>query len=89
MSRGVEFPSEGVTRGLLFLPEAQTQEPLVVIMDHGTSATVRMVTDKHAEAFCAPVWQSYYMITVTLEGAGASPGRRSIPGFSAEATAMR
>jgi uncharacterized protein len=53
MSEEVEFPSEGATlRGLLFLPEARKQKPPVVIMAHGTSATVRMVADRYAEAFC-------------------------------------
>jgi uncharacterized protein len=52
MIRDVEFPSEGATlRGLLFLPESQTKRPPVVIMAHGTSATVTMVADKYAEAF--------------------------------------
>ena len=53
MIKEVEFPSEGaMLRGLLFLPESQTKRPPVVIMAHGTSATVHMVTDKYAEAFC-------------------------------------
>jgi alpha-beta hydrolase superfamily lysophospholipase len=52
MIKEVEFPSEGVTlRGLLFLPESQTRRPPLVIMAHGTSATVTMVADKYAEAF--------------------------------------
>ena len=52
--RKVEFPSEGATlRGLLHLPEAQPpNKPPIVIMAHGLSATVRMVADKYAEAFC-------------------------------------
>ncbi len=53
MSKEVEFPSEGATlRGLLFLPEGQKQKSPIVIMAHGTSATLRMVADKYAEAFC-------------------------------------
>ena len=52
MIKDVEFPSEGATlRGLLFLPESQTKRPPVVIMAHGTSATVTMVADKYAEVF--------------------------------------
>jgi pimeloyl-ACP methyl ester carboxylesterase len=52
MIKEVEFPSEGATlRGLLFLPESQTKRPPLVIMAHGTSATVTMVVDKYAEAF--------------------------------------
>jgi len=53
MIKEVEFPSEGATlRGMLFLPEAQKQRPPVVVMAHGISATVHMVADKYAEAFC-------------------------------------
>jgi len=52
MIKEVEFPSEGATlRGLLFLPGSQTKRLPVVIMAHGTSATVTMVADKYAEAF--------------------------------------
>ena len=52
MIKDVEFPSQGATlRGLLFLPESQTRKSPVVIMAHGTSATVTMVADKYAEAF--------------------------------------
>ncbi|MFW9870904.1 MAG: acetylxylan esterase, partial [Candidatus Thorarchaeota archaeon] len=48
-----EFSSEGATlRGVLFLPESQKQKPPIVIMAHGTSATVNMVIDKYAEVFC-------------------------------------
>ena len=53
MIKEVEFPSEGaMLRGLLFLPESQTRKPPLVIMAHGTTATVYMVVDKYAEAFC-------------------------------------
>ncbi len=52
MIKDVEFPSEGATlRGLLFLPELQTKRPPIVIMAHGTSATVTMVADKYAQSF--------------------------------------
>ncbi|MFC2029859.1 alpha/beta hydrolase [Chloroflexota bacterium] len=52
MIKEVEFPSEGaLLRGLLFLPESQTKRLPVVIMAHGTAATIYMVTDKYAEAF--------------------------------------
>jgi pimeloyl-ACP methyl ester carboxylesterase len=48
----VEFPSEDATlRGLLFLPKTPTKRPPVVIMAHGTSATVTMVADKYAQTF--------------------------------------
>ena len=53
MIKGVEFPSEGATlRGLLFLPDSQAKGLPVVIMAHGFSATVTMVADKFAAAFC-------------------------------------
>lgn len=52
MVEDVEFSSEGaVLRGMLFLPDQQNRKPPVLIMAHGTSATVRMVTDKYAEYF--------------------------------------
>ena len=52
MIKEVEFPSEGATlRGLLFLPEAQTRRLPLIIMVHGTSATVTMVADKYAGVF--------------------------------------
>jgi uncharacterized protein len=48
----VEFPSEGaVLRGIIYLPEKQSKRLPVVVMAHGTSATVRMVADKYAEFF--------------------------------------
>jgi hypothetical protein len=53
MIKEVEFPSEGATlRGLLFLPEAHRKKPPVILMAHGTSATISMCTDKYADAFC-------------------------------------
>ncbi len=39
-------------RGVLLLPEARNSKPPVVIMAHGTSATIHMVADKYAESFC-------------------------------------
>lgn len=51
MIRDIEFPSEGATlRGQLFLPDAQAKPP-VVIMAHGTSATMTMAADEYARAF--------------------------------------
>lgn len=51
MTEPVEFPSEGaVLRGLVFRPDVGTPPP-VVIMAHGTSATIRMVADDYAEVF--------------------------------------
>ncbi len=53
MIKEVEFPSEGATlRGWFFLPERRKEKPPVIIMAHGTSATIYMVADKYAEAFC-------------------------------------
>ena len=53
MIRQVEFRSEGATlRGLFYLPESQATPLPLVIMAHGTTATVTMTTDKYAEAFC-------------------------------------
>ena len=53
MVKEVEFPSEeAVLRGLLYVPESGAdKKPPLVIMAHGTSATVSMVADKYAEAF--------------------------------------
>jgi len=53
MVEHVEFPSEGaVLRGLLYLPESQPGDRLpLVVMAHGTTATVSMAIDKYAEAF--------------------------------------
>jgi len=49
----VQFESEGaVLHGLLYVPEEQSGKLPVVIMAHGTTATVGMVTDKYAEYFC-------------------------------------
>jgi pimeloyl-ACP methyl ester carboxylesterase len=51
--REVEFASEGATlRGLLYLPDAKAGKAPLVVMAHGTSATIHMVADKYAEAFC-------------------------------------
>ncbi len=52
MIKKVEFPSEGVNlKGLLFKPEAKKEKTPIVIMAHGTSATVNMVADKYADVF--------------------------------------
>lgn len=52
MIHDVEFPSADATlRGLLYLPDAPAAPPPVVIMAHGTSATIAMGTDRFAEAF--------------------------------------
>ncbi len=51
MTDEVEFVSEGATlRGLLFRPD-DVEDPPVVVMAHGTSATIRMVADEYAEVF--------------------------------------
>ena len=51
MIEPIEFRSEhAMLRGLLFRPDSATEAP-VVIMAHGTSATIRMVADEYAEVF--------------------------------------
>lgn len=51
MIEPVAFQSEGaMLRGLLLRPDAATHPP-VVIMAHGTSATIRMVADEYAQVF--------------------------------------
>lgn len=51
MIEPVEFPSEGATlRGLLLRPDGIARPP-VVVMAHGTSATIRMVADEYAGVF--------------------------------------
>lgn len=51
MIEPVEFTSEAaLLRGLLLRPEASARAP-VVIMAHGTSATIHMVLDEYAEVF--------------------------------------
>jgi hypothetical protein len=54
MIEPVEFRSEEATlRGLLYRPESSAdEEPPLVVMAHGTSATLGMVADRYAEAFC-------------------------------------
>lgn len=47
----VEFESQqAVLRGRLYRPESDVPSP-VVVMAHGTSATITMTTDRYAEAF--------------------------------------
>ena len=49
----VEFESEGATlRGLLLRPVDNSRRQPIVVMAHGTSATVTMVADMYADAFC-------------------------------------
>jgi uncharacterized protein len=51
--REVEFPSEGAKlRGLVFLPRERRGKPALVIMAHGTSATITMVANSYADVFC-------------------------------------
>ena len=51
----VEFASEGATlRGRLYLPDTGAQPPHpLVVMAPGSSATIRMAFDRHAEALAA------------------------------------
>lgn len=52
MFQVVEFPSEGATlRGRLYLRRATSHAAPLVVMTHGTSATITMVTDRYAEVF--------------------------------------
>ncbi len=49
----VEFQSEGATlRGFLLRPDSKDRKVPLVVMAHGTSATLTMVADMYAEAFC-------------------------------------
>ncbi len=51
MIEEVEFRSQGaLLRGLMFRPDSESSPPLV-IMAHGTSATIRIVADEYAEVF--------------------------------------
>lgn len=50
MFRVVEFSSEGATlRGRLYSRKTPSRAAPVVVMTHGTSATITMVTDRYAE----------------------------------------
>lgn len=52
MIEKIEFRSEGAAlRGLLYKPEGLAEKTPVVIIAHGTSATLRMVADRYAEVF--------------------------------------
>ncbi len=53
--RPVEFASEGATlRGRLYLPDTGAPRPRpLVVMAPGSSATIRMAFDRHAEALAA------------------------------------
>lgn len=76
----VEFPSEGATlRGLLFLPEPDTRKPPVVIMAHGTSATIRMVADKYAESLCRAGLAVLLYDHRNLGGSGGAPRQEINP----------
>lgn len=72
MIRQIEFPSEGATlRGLLFLPEGRAGKLPVIVMAHGTSATIHMVADKYAEAFCRA---GFAVVLYDHRGFGSSSG---------------
>ena len=53
MFETVEFPSEGaLLRGRFYRPDRVAPFP-VVIMTHGTTATITMAVDRYAEVFCS------------------------------------
>jgi uncharacterized protein len=53
MFEAVEFPSEGaLLRGRFYRPERKAPFP-IVIMTHGTTATITMALDRFAEVFCS------------------------------------
>lgn len=53
MFRIIEFPSEGATlRGRLYFREKSSRASPVIVMAHGTSATITMVADRYAEVLC-------------------------------------
>ena len=75
--REVEFASEGATlRGLLYLPDAKAGKAPLVVMAHGTSATIHMVADKYAEAFCRA---GLAALLYDHRNFGASGGRDASP----------
>lgn len=52
MHEVVEFPSEGaLLRGRLYRPDGTGRPTPIVVMAHGTSATITMVIDRYAEVF--------------------------------------
>jgi len=52
--RSAEFLSEGATlHGRLYMPKELTPPFPAVIMAHGFTATITMVADRYAEAFCS------------------------------------
>jgi len=52
--QSAEFLSDGaLLRGRLYLPRGRTPPFPVVIMAHGFTATITMVADRYADAFCA------------------------------------
>ncbi len=53
MIRNVEFPSQAATlQGRFYVPDHRDAPYPVVVMTHGTSATITMTTDRYAEVFC-------------------------------------
>ena len=52
MFEAVDFVSEGATlRGRFYKPQRAAPFP-VVVMTHGTTATITMAIDRYAEVFC-------------------------------------
>ena len=85
MKKEIEFHSEGVTlRGLLFLPESSEAKPPVVVMAHGTSATIHMVADKYAQRFYEAGLAVLLYDHKNLETVMENQGKRLILGYNAE-----
>jgi uncharacterized protein len=72
MIQPVEFRSEGATlRGVLYLPDGYSAPRPAVVMAHGTTATIKMVIDRYAEAFAAA---GFAALTYDHRNLGVSDG---------------
>ncbi len=74
-----EFPSEGaLLRGRLYRPPGKRLAP-VVVMTHGTSATISMVTDRYAEVFQEAGLAAFLYDHRNFGGSGGEPRREINP----------
>ena len=89
--RPVEFASEGATlRGHLYLPDAGAPPPHpLVVMAPGSSATIRMAFDRHAEALAARGLAVLLYDQRNTGESGASRAASSTSGSRRAATATR